>query len=166
MDDRTKTVYSFILLAAGLSTVACGYNQQTRFQMSFLPAAPHAASPDSDTLPPPPAVQPNPYLQQQPAFLLAASQPLSKKTAGDGLVTRAEQTFQQGKRFYQANNIPDARRLFDTAVDLMLEASDENPSDRQDYQRRLEEMTEAIHRFDLAGMGAAAGVEQGKFEKA
>src|SRR5262249_22294358 len=67
---------------------------------------------------------------------------------------------------YQANDISNARRFFDAAMDLMLEASDENPADRQDYERRLEEMTETIHRFDLAGMGASAEIEQGKFEKA
>jgi membrane-bound lytic murein transglycosylase D len=79
---------------------------------------------------------------------------------------RAEQTFQHGRRFYQANDISGARRDFDSAIDLMLEASDENPADRQDYQHRLEEMIDSIHRMDLAGMGASAAVEQGRFEKA
>jgi membrane-bound lytic murein transglycosylase D len=168
MYDRTKTFYYLILLAAVILTAGCGYNQQSKFQMSFLPPAPHpAADTDAGTLPPAPAVQPNPYLQQQPpAFILVASQPPARKTAGDQLVMRAEQTFQQGKRSYQTNDIPNARRLFDSAIDLMLEASDENPADRQDYDRRLEDMTEAIHRFDLAGMGASAEIEQGKFEKA
>lgn len=166
MDDRTKTYFSFILLAAVVATSACGYNQHSRFQMSFLPAAPQPTAPEAETLPAPPAVQPNLFLQQPPAFILASTQLPPRKTAGDALVMRAEQTFQQGKRSYQSNHIPEARRLFDAAMDLMLEASDENPADRQDYQRRLEEMTEAIHRFDLAGMGAAAGLEQGRFEKA
>jgi hypothetical protein len=101
MDDRTKTFYSFILLAAVLTSAACGYNQQTRFQMSFLPTAPHPPSSEAGTLPPAPAVQPNLYLQQPPAFILASSQLPPRKTAGDALVMRAEQTFQQGKRFYQ-----------------------------------------------------------------
>jgi membrane-bound lytic murein transglycosylase D len=135
--------------------------------MSFLPSAPHPAAADADTLPPAPAVQPNLFLQQPPAFILASSQQLPpRKTSGDALVMRAEKTFQEGKRFYQANDIAGARRQFDVAMDLMLEASDESPADREDYRRRLEEMTEAIHRFDLAGMGAAVTIEQGKFEKA
>src|SRR4051794_35587459 len=148
MDDRTKTLSSFLCVVAAVTTSACGFNQQSRFQMSFLPAAPHAADPLVENLPAAPVVEPNLYLQQQsPAFLLAANQPPSRRTSGDALVMRAEQTFQQGKRTYQANDIPGARRLFDSAIDLMLEASDENPADRQDYQRRFEEMTEAIHRF-------------------
>src|SRR5436190_5305041 len=166
MDDRTKTFYSFLIAGVAVSTAACGFTQQTKFQMSFLPSAPHAVDSDVETLPPPPAVQSNIYLQQTPAFFLASSQLPARKTTGDALVMRAEQTFQQGKRFYQANDIPAARHQFDTAVDLMLEASDAKPADRQDYQRRLEEMVDAIHRYDLAGMGASAAVEQGKFEKA
>jgi membrane-bound lytic murein transglycosylase D len=166
MDDRTRTYYSFLLLAAIVCTTACGYNQQTRFQMSFLPTAPHAAAPDPESLPPAPVVQPNIFLEKSPVLLLASAELPPRKTAGDALVLRAEQTFQHGKRFYQANDIPGARRDFDSAVDLMLEASDENPADRQDYQRRLEEMVDSIHRMDLAGMGSSAAVEQGKFEKA
>src|SRR4051794_14585144 len=166
MDDRTKTFYSFLIAGVAVSTAACGFTQQTKFQMSFLPSAPHAVDSDVETLPPPPAVQSNIYLQQTPAFFLASSQLPARKTTGDALVMRAEQTFQQGKRFYQSNDIPAARRQFDTAIDLMLEASDAKPADRQDYQRRLEEMVDAIHRYDLAGMGASAAVEQGKFEKA
>jgi membrane-bound lytic murein transglycosylase D len=134
--------------------------------MSFLPSAPSPSAAEDDSLPPAPAVQPNLYLQEAPAFLIASSQLPPRQTTGDALLLRAEQTFQRGKRSYQANDIPGARRLFDQAIDLMLEASGESPADRQDYQRRLEEMTEAIHRFDLAGMGAAAGLEPGRFEKA
>src|SRR3954447_7594856 len=167
MDDRTKTLRSVILLAAAAGATGCGYNQQAKFQMSFLPAAPHAAGAEAETLPPAPSVQPNLFVQQSPAFIVVSSAAVPpRKTAGDQLVMRAEQTFRQGKRFYQTNDITSARRSFDSAVDLMLEASDENPADRQDYQRRLEEMTEAIHRLDLAGMGSAATVEQGRFEKA
>jgi membrane-bound lytic murein transglycosylase D len=166
MDDRTKTFYSFLVAAVTVITAGCGYTQQTRFQMSFLPSAPHAVEADVEALPPAPSLQPNIYLQQTPAFLLASSQTPPRKTTGDAIVMRAEQTFQRGKKFYQANDIPAARRQFDRAIDLMLEASDGDPADRQDYQHRLEDMIDAIHRYDLAGMGAAATLEQGKFEKA
>ena len=165
MEVRTQTFYSVILLVA--VSAGCGYNQQTRFQISFLPSAPHPNAVEADELPPAPAVQPNLFLQQPPAFILASSQQMpSRRTSGDALVMRAERTFQEGKRFYQSNDIPSARRQFDAALDLMLEASDEGPANREDFQRRLEEMTEAIHRFDLAGMGSAVAIEQGKFEKA
>jgi membrane-bound lytic murein transglycosylase D len=112
-------------------------------------------------------VEPNVYLQQAaPAILLASSQILPRKTNGDAIVLRAEQTFQRGKRSYQAKDFAGARREFDAAIDLMLEASAEGPSDREEYDRHLDEMADAIHRFDLAGMGASVNLEEGKFEKA
>ena len=48
----------------------------------------------------------------------------------------------------------------------MLEASDQDPADRQDFERKLDEMVDAIHRFDLGGLGAGALVDQDRFEKA
>jgi len=47
----------------------------------------------------------------------------------------------------------------------MLAASD-NPTDEALYESRLEEMIDAIHREDLAGMGAAATDEVPGFDKA
>src|SRR5215467_8650308 len=104
MDDRTKTLYSFLVLAVLLATAGCAYNQQARFQMSFLPAAPHgldaaAVADDSDSVPVRVA-QPNLYIHDVPAFLLANPQLPEKKTRGDALVLRADQTFQRGKRAY------------------------------------------------------------------
>jgi membrane-bound lytic murein transglycosylase D len=166
MDDRNKTLNSFIVIAAVIATAGCGFNQQNRFQTSFLPSIPHAAVVEPETLPPAPVVQPNQYLEQAPAFLLASAQILPRKTTGDAIVLRAEQTFQHGKRYYQANDFAGARKEFDAAIDLMLQASEAGPGDREEYDRKLDEMVDAIHRFDLAGMGASVRVEEGKFEKA
>jgi membrane-bound lytic murein transglycosylase D len=81
-------------------------------------------------------------------------------------VDRAGRRFEAGKKLYQSKDPDGARREFDTAVDLMLQASEETPADRQDYERKFDEMVEAIHRFDLSGMGASASIDDGKFEKA
>ncbi len=35
--DRTKTLFSFTLLAIAVTTAGCGLNQQSRFQSHFLP---------------------------------------------------------------------------------------------------------------------------------
>ena len=43
MNDRTKTLFSYLVLAVTIFTVGCGYQQQqSKFQMSFLPSAPAA----------------------------------------------------------------------------------------------------------------------------
>ena len=165
MDDRTRKFFSFFLVAAGVAATGCGITQQSRFQMSFLPAAPRAAESSEDALPSAPPVESNVYLRDVPAFVLSANASLPKKNNSDAFVMRADQAFQRGKRLYQTNDIPSARREFDNAIDSLLEASAENPSDSADYERRLDEMADAIHRYDLAGMGAAAD-DEGKFERA
>ena len=55
---------------------------------------------------------------------------------------------------------------FDGAIDLLLEASAQDPGDRQEFSRRLDEMVDAIHRYDLAGLGASETTEEGKFDPA
>ena len=165
MDDRTRTLLSFFLVTAGVAGTGCGISQQGRLQMSFLPPAPRATESSNEELPPAPPIESNVYLRDVPSFIHSASASLPKKNNADALVMRADQAFQRGKKLYQSNDIPDARREFDSAIDSLLEASAENPSDSAEYERRLDEMAEAVHRYDLAGMGAAA-VDEGKFEKA
>jgi membrane-bound lytic murein transglycosylase D len=172
MDDRIKTCLSFILVAAASATAGCSYSQQAKFQ-SFLPPAPTAADANEANPAPAPAVESNSYLQPVPAFLLSTTpEPRRKstvdplKSATDRLVTQADQSFQRGRNFYQQNDMVNARREFDSAIDLMLEAAAANPASRDEIERHMDEMADAIHRRDLAGLGASDSVEEGKFEKA
>jgi len=82
------------------------------------------------------------------------------------MMKRAEQHFQRGRRYYQAKDIENPRKQFDSAVDLMLEASVNKPNDVREFQHRFEQMVDSVHRYDLAGMGAAESVEDARFEKA
>ena len=79
---------------------------------------------------------------------------------------RAQQRYEAGRRFYLGNDVSAARREFDAAVDLMIEASSEDPGNRAEYDRKFESLIDSIHRLDLAGMGAASNPEDEKFEKA
>jgi membrane-bound lytic murein transglycosylase D len=165
MDFRTTTLVSYTVFATAIITTSCGYPQQSRFQMAFLPAAPRVTTPDVEAPRVPP--QPNLYLKDVPPFLVASATTVpERKIRWDANVQRAEQAFQRGKRLFQQNDIAGARAEFDNAVDWMLEASALTPSDREDLERRLDEMVDNIHHFDLTGMGAAAEVEEGKLEKA
>lgn len=166
MDARNQTLFSCSLLAVAITTAGCGISQQTRFQNSFLPPATHPMGATADIEAPAIVTQPNIYLKDVPAFLISPMTLPPPKTRGDSLITRAERRMEAGKRYYQAKDTVNARREFDAAVDLMLDASDLNPADRQEYQARLEEMVDAIHKYDLAGLGASAAPEEGKFEKA
>src|SRR5215471_1299748 len=164
MVNRTKTLFSFPLVVGVLTTVSCGYNQQSKFQSFFLPPAPYTVRPSVE-LADPPVLASNTYLQDLPLLNLPVIVPPPRSRA-DILVQRAEQALQRGRRFYQANDAADARTEFNRAIDSMLEASAQTPSDRQDFEKRLDEMVENIHRFDLAGLGASAAALQTQFEKA
>jgi membrane-bound lytic murein transglycosylase D len=88
------------------------------------------------------------------------------RLAAEALIQRAYLRFQHGKGLYQANDIANARREFNVAVDLMFAASSQDPGDRQEFGRKLDEMVDAIHRFDLAGLGASEATQDGKFDQA
>jgi len=165
MHVRTKTLLSYFLLAVAVVTSGCGYTQQSRFQMSFLPPAPKGAM--AIDLPEPPAVQANVFLGADiPAVILNNPQILQRRTQADATVQRAQRIFQNGKRYYQSKDLANARREFDRAIDLMLDASEQDVVDRQEFERKLDEMVDSIHRYDLGDLGAAALVDQTRFEKA
>ncbi len=165
MEVKTETFCIFSLLFVAVVTSGCGYTQQSKFQMSFLPRAPRSAV--AAELPEPPPVQHNLYLGADiPAIILSNPQTLQRRTQGDATIQTAIRRFQAGKRAYQANDVANARQEFDRAIDLMLEAGEQGLIDRQQFERQLDEMADSIHRYDLADLGAGAVVDQGKFEKA
>jgi membrane-bound lytic murein transglycosylase D len=131
--------------------------------MSFLPPAPHKAVPTVD-LAEPPAIESELFLDEVPQV---STPPLvvPRRPRADILMLQADQALQRGKRFYQANDAASARREFDRAIDSLLEASSLS-ADRADFEKKLDEMVDAIHRYDLAGLGASADVPTGQFEKA
>ncbi len=164
--DARKTFLSYSLLAAAIASSGCGISQQSKFQMALLPPAPKPlVVPDSD-IPPVPLPQPNIYLKDLPPFLLSAPKPLSRPSPADGLIERAQRRFEDGKKFYQTKDFSAARREFDAAVDLMLQASDSVPSDRTDFDKKFDDLIDSIHRYDLSGLGASASIDDGRFEKA
>jgi membrane-bound lytic murein transglycosylase D len=109
-----------------------------------------------------PVVEPNIYLNEVPRIIAA---PQVGASRADILMEKAQQHFQQGKKCYQVKDVEQARGEFDQAIDLMLEASDSS-LDRQAYELKLDEMVDAIHRYDLAGMGSAASLDEPQYEKA
>lgn len=142
----------------------CGINpQQQRFQNAFLPPAPRKAA--FELAAEPPLVQPNLYLSDVPNIISAPPQLPNSASRSDLLIEKAQEHFQQGKKYYQQQDAEQARREFDQAVDLMLEASD-SPTDRPAYESKLEQMVDAIHRLDQAGLGSAASAEEPQYEKA
>lgn len=163
MGCRTTTLLLLVSIPLTLFC-GCGMNQQQqRFRNAFLPPAPRPAFDLASSEPP--AVAPSMYLSEVPNVVSRTPQLPGAASRSDLLIEKAQQHFQQGKKFYQVKDGERARHEFDRAVDLMLEAS-ESPSDRPAYDARLEQMVEAIHGYDLSGLGSAADLEEPQFEKA
>ncbi|MEP6714082.1 MAG: transglycosylase SLT domain-containing protein [Terriglobia bacterium] len=88
-----------------------------------------------------------------------------RPTASDMLIDQAEEQYLLGRKAFVEQDLARARKAFDSAIDLMLRAS-ENPTGRSLYESKMEEMVDSIHRFDLSGMGAAAPATDPQFDRA
>jgi membrane-bound lytic murein transglycosylase D len=163
MISRSRTL-SGLNTAVLLVLVGCAAPRQSRFQMPFV-APPSVAARDVILAGDPPALPPNLYLSNETPTLISGQSRLTPlPTPSDLLISKADDAFQKGKRFYQSGDTEKARKQFDRAVDLMFEAS-ENPTDRQAFERKFEETVDGIERYDLAGLGPALNVETPRFEK-
>ena len=162
LSGRTRCLWGSAVPLLALVTAGCGYPSQFHTSL-LLPTLPGASALAALQLAEPPFVRPDLFLEELPSISAGVS---LKPVRCNGLVERAEQAFERGQAAYRTGDIPNARREFDTAIDLMLDASEENPKDPQDYDKRLDELVDAIHRYDLAGMGSSIDIENAEFEKA
>src|SRR5664279_3027408 len=105
MQVRTSNLCTFSLLGVAVVTSGCGYTQQSKYQMSLLPPAPHPAS-EAVELPEPPPAARNVYLGADiPAIVFSNPQALQRRTQGDATIQTAQRRFQSGKRYYQAGDV-------------------------------------------------------------
>ncbi|MCA2965903.1 MAG: transglycosylase SLT domain-containing protein [Acidobacteriota bacterium] len=94
------------------------------------------------------------------------SQPFPPKpTRKDERMSRAESMFEEGRKLFQAGDLVGARKLFDEALDLVLNAK-ADPVDRAHFDKRFEELVARIYRLDVSGLGAGADTAQPSFDKA
>jgi membrane-bound lytic murein transglycosylase D len=84
----------------------------------------------------------------------------------DDRLARSEAHFNSGRQFYFRGDLPAAKREFDTAVDMLLNAP-ENAPDRVRIERRLDELCDLIYRFDVEKLGSGKKDEEAVvFDKA
>jgi membrane-bound lytic murein transglycosylase D len=164
MDGRSKSFGAFFVFAA-LVAGGCSYSSPAaKVHSPFVPPARQPVS--ASLLDDPPALSGSSPVFEITPVLQESFQFSEARRAAELLIQRANLRFQRGKRLYQANDVANARLEFDTAIDLMLDASAQDPGDRQNFERRLDEMVDAIHRFDLAGLGASENTDEARFDKA
>lgn len=140
------------------------------FRTSFLPPSPRPAEPEpaglagDPNIMEPPSLSAVPPSRDVPNFL--SSEPaMPPRPQLDGRVRRAEERFQAGKRLYIQGEFAAARVEFDTAIDTLL-SSPESAPDRLRMEKKLEELVDRIHRFDLEGLGAGNVEQPIAFDKA
>ncbi len=84
----------------------------------------------------------------------------------DARIAKADQHFDEGRRLYFQGDLAGARKEFDAAIDVLLEAP-ENLSDHRRIERRIEEISDLIYRFDVEKLGSGSDQEQAVvFDKA
>ena len=93
----------------------------------------------------------------------AGNMVLSPET--DDCLRRSDEHLSTGRMAYFEGDLAVARKEFDAAIDTLLNAPDSLP-DRRRIERRLEEISELIYRFDAEKMGAGEASEAVVFDKA
>jgi len=102
-------------------------------------------------------------MKEQPNFLPAAVV-TPRNSDVDSRLRRADEWFAAGQRAYQSGNMDQARREFNRAIDLLLGAS-ESAMDRHRMEQRLEQMVDAIYRYDVDGMGSGEDSDKVVYDK-
>ncbi len=83
----------------------------------------------------------------------------------DDWIRRCDQHLANGRAAYSQGDMGKARHEFDAAVDALLNAPDGLP-DRRRIERRLEEVSDLIYRYDIDKLGAGDVADEVVFDKA
>ena len=154
MGGRPRSFGGICVTAAALLAASCSYTTQSaKVHPPFVPSTHRTAT--VAVFPEPPEVSTSPTLSPISSVLRSIFEFSEERVNAEALVQQAYLRLQHGKVLYQAGDIGNARREFDTAIDLMFAASSQDPGDRQEFGRKLDDMVDTIHRYDLAGLGAA-----------
>ena len=127
----------------------------------FLPPSRAMAAPAEPVLDPP--SPPSAYYGNEVPAMRVEFTPLPRPTDAEFLIKKADDSFTDGKKALEAGNAGDARMDFDRAVEALLSAP-ENLPDRARVERRLEELIEAIYRYD-ADQAAVGESEKVVYDK-
>ncbi len=100
-----------------------------------------------------------------PVYVVSASNPVVRSAETDEWLRRADLHLSSGRTYYFQGDLAAARREFDAAVDALLAAPEALPDHRR-IERRLEEISDLIYRFDIDKLGAGDATDAIVFDKA
>lgn len=157
------------IVLAGMAVFSAGCATTGRPQQfrSFLLPPPVQAQEPATPLIDPPALQPDLYSNEAPFLRDAAgvtfvAPPQPNDT--DFLIRQADDHFAAGKQAFADGRTGEARKEFDRAIEVLLQA--DAGLDRNRVERRLEELAETIYRYDADESGAAELSDQVSYDKA
>jgi membrane-bound lytic murein transglycosylase D len=96
---------------------------------------------------------------------LAAAEIPARSSETNERIARSDRHLNSGRQLYFQGDLVAARREFDAAVDALLNAPDTLP-DRRRIERRLDEISDMIYRFDVEKLGAGFSGSAMAFDKA
>lgn len=150
---------SRVLAGAALATAcivasSCAVNSSARqqpYRTFFLPPSP-APVPVYQPIADPPVLSAGVYANEAPNFA-ASLAPIPRSSDTDFILRRAEEHFAAGKKAVEDGRYEDARTEFNKAIEILLNAPDDT-SERAKLEKRLEDMVDAIYRYDTGELGA------------
>ena len=101
----------------------------------------------------------------QTGVVLAVKPDEPHSAEADERLGRADRHLTSGKQLYFRGDLQGARREFDLAVDSLLNATDTLPDHRR-IERKLDEISDLIYRFDVENLGAGETNETLAFDQA
>lgn len=134
------------VLIAGCTLTSCALtNRPQAVRQFFLPPTRAMAAPAEPVLDPP--SPPSGFYGNEVPAINAPLAPLARPTDAEFLIKKADDRFAEGKKEIEAGLAANARLDFDQALDALLSAP-ENLPDRGRVEKRLDELIEAIYRYD------------------
>jgi membrane-bound lytic murein transglycosylase D len=151
-NHRVSAFIAGLSCLAAVFTAGCATKQQQAFKLSFLPSTP---APIEANFEAPPPVVTNLYSGDSPDLVQKALAAASRNADAEDRVAKARQHVEAGKRYYDLDQLDDARREFDAALDVLLSAPDTLP-DRAHLESEVDQIADTIYHYDLQGLGASA----------
>jgi hypothetical protein len=104
-------------------------------------------------MPEPPQLLAGTYSNETPNFGSQLTV-IPRATDTEFILKRAEDRFAAGKKAIQDGRTEDARAEFDKAIEILLSAP-QDTAERPRLEKRLQEMVDAIYRYDAGELGAS-----------
>jgi len=156
---------SVLIAALGSLTLllsGCMSTKPQAFKLSFFPSTP--LSVDAVLMEPPP-IERHYFTNASPNLVERTITTPVRPPEVESRMVRAQEHFETGKRLYQVGDTASARQEFDRAIDLLLSAP-ENLPERQRLEHKLDQMVEAIYKYDLDGLGAGVPQQEVVYDNA